>query len=343
MKTNRCEFCNNEISNRSHPKIFSKVPIQVLGSALVLKKKNFQQFLFCKVSGFFFKRKNKKYLTNLKKIFKKNYKIDNSKYGKNLKIKVHTMKRIENFLKRKINKKKYRILEYGCGNGDLIKCFNKDKYTFDIIEKNNFAQLKNIPNILNYYRDINETKKRYDLIICDNSIVQSTKISSEIKQFKNKIYSNGSVYIENKNIFKNLFYLSIYDIPLLGTIKSFIIFLNKFGFYSPKYGTVNKFNTEYAFFFLSNKKNKLRVNNKKLLKKLFFFERKILSKIKKINKLKIVNFLGAGIGCALFLNFTKNMKVQIYDNNKILENSIFNGKKIIFTKSKNIKNLIKTF
>lgn len=343
MKTNRCEFCNNEISNRSHPKIFSKVPIQVLGSAQVPKKKKFQQFLFCKVSGFFFKRKNKKFLSNLNKIFKKDYKIDNSKYGKNLEIKAHTMNKIENFLKRKINKKKYRILEYGCGNGDLIKCFNKDKYTFDIIEKNNFTQLKNIPNISNYYKNINETKKKYDLIICDNSIVQSTKLSSEIKQFKNKIYSNGLVYIENKNIFKNLFYLCTYDVTVLGTIKSFIIFFNKFGFYSPKYETVNKFNTEYAFFFLSNKKNKLRVNNKKLLKKSFFFERKILSKIKKINKLKIVNFLGAGIGCAFFLNFTKNIKVQIYDNNKILENFIFNGKKIIFTKSKNIKNMIKTF
>ena len=49
--------------------------------------------------------------------------------NRNLEIKAHTMNKIENFLKRKINKKKYRILEYGCGNGDLIKCFNKDKYT----------------------------------------------------------------------------------------------------------------------------------------------------------------------------------------------------------------------
>ena len=61
MKTNRCEFCNNEISNRSHPKIFSKVPIQVLGSAQVLKK-NFNNFYFV-VSGFFFKRKIKIFIT----------------------------------------------------------------------------------------------------------------------------------------------------------------------------------------------------------------------------------------------------------------------------------------
>ena len=43
-----------------------------------------------------------------------------------------------------------------------------------------------------------------------------------------------------------------------------------------------------------------------------------------------------------FLSFMTDVE-NVITIQKILENFIFNGKKIIFTKSKNIKNMIKTF
>ena len=342
----KCKICFQNIDSNQHIKVLNKFKFQVLGYSQRLNKTYFNNFVFCKKTGFFIKKINKNYLKNLESIYKKKYTINSSIYGKSPILKFQTRNRITEVIDNKFKKKDIDILEYGCGNGDLIKTFKKNNYTFDIIEKTNpkkLKKLKKIKKIRKIFYQIPKKSKRYDLIILDNSIIQSLDITKDIRSLVRMLKDDGIIYIENKSLMDNFYYLVIYDVTNLSPIKSLIKLFNTLNLFSFKYGYSKKFRTEYAFFKKSKKKNTLKINNKKILFQLRKFENKIDKTIKKIKTSKKINFLGAGIGCSFYLNFSNKKSVKIFDNNVALNNKLFNNKRIKLNKFKNNINFIKTF
>ncbi len=339
----KCKICFQNINSNQHIKVFNKYKFQVLGDSQKLNKKYLNNFVFCKKTGFFIKKINKNYLKNLKIIFAKKYTINNLRYGKNQILKIQTRDRITEVINNKFKKKNLDILEYGCGNGDLIKTFKENNYTFDIIEKKNLKKLKKIKKIRKVFYEIPKKSKRYDLIVLDNSIVQSPDIIKDIRSLVHTLKDDGIIYLENRRLMDNFYYLVTYDIINLSPLNSFIKLFNTFNLFSFKYGYSKKFKTEYAFFKKSKKKNTLKINNKKILLQLRKFENKIDKNIKKIKTSKKINFLGAGIGCSFYLNFTDKKSVKIFDNNVALNNKLFNSKRIKLFKNNNKINFIKTF
>ena len=340
---NKCKICFQNINSNQHIKILNKFKFQVLGDSQRLNKTYFNNFVFCKKTGFFTKKINKNYLKNLEIIFAKKYTINNLRYGKNQILKIQTRNRVTEVIDNQFKNKDIEILEYGCGNGDLIKTFKKKNYYFDIIEKRNLKKLQKIKKIRKVFNKIPKKKKKYDLIIFDNSIIQSSDVIKELSSLINTLKDDGIIYIENKSLMDNYYYLVTYDIINISTIKSYIKLFNTLDFFSFKYGYSKEFKTEYAFFKKSKKKNTLKINNKKILFQLRKFENKIEKIILKIGKTKKINFLGAGIGCSFYLNFCDKKTVKIFDNNKYLNNKFFNTKRIKLFKNNNKIDFIKTF
>ena len=339
----KCKICFQNFNSNQHIEVLNKFKFQVLGDTQKLDKTYFNNFVFCKNSGFFIKKIDKNYLKNLESIFKKKYTINNLRYGKNQILKIQTKNRIIEVINKKFKRKNIEILEYGCGDGDLIKTFEKKNFYFDVIEKRNLKNLQKIKQIRKVFDRIPKKKKEYDLIIFDNSIIQCSDITKDLRSLLDTLKDDGIIYIENKNLMDNFYYLLTYDIINLSPIKSYIKLLNTLNLFSFKFGYSKEFKTEYAFFKKSKYKNKLKINRSKILLKVKKFEKKIEKIIHKIKKSKKINFLGAGIGCAFYLNFSNNKPVNIFDNNKALDNKFFNSKRIKFFKNKNKIKFIKTF
>ncbi len=339
----KCKICLQNINSNQHIKVLNKFKFQVLGDSQKLNKKYFNNFVFCKNSGFFIKKINKNYLKNLEAIFKRKYTINNLRYGKNQILKIQTRNRISEVIDNKFKKKNIEILEYGCGDGDLIKTFKKSNYYFDIIEKRNLKKLKKIKKIRKVFNRIPKKKKKYDLIIFDNSIIQSPDIIKDVRSLVYSLKDDGVIYVENKSLMDNFYYLVTYDIINLSPIKLYVKLFNTLNLFSFKHGYSKEFKTEYAFFKKSKYKNKLKINKLKILSKLKKFENRIEKIIQKIKRLQKINFLGAGIGCSFYLNFSNNKQVKIFDNNKALNNKLFNTKHIKLFKNNNKIDFIKTF
>ena len=190
-----------------------------------------------------------------------------------------------NFSQKKFTLKNKRILDIGCGSGELIENITNDtKYISGVdisknyvsICKKKFKQYKNIKISLfkKDYKSLNKLNKKFDIVFC-NSVVQyftnENQIIDLIRSVK-KVSTKGTKFLisdimdknENKNYIKFILYSFVRGYFLSLMYQAIILFLN------PKY---RKLENDYKLLEIDTKKMKNKIN--KLCKKSVIIEEPI--------------------------------------------------------------------
>lgn len=287
---------------------------------------------YCSSCEFFFKNNNSAYKKNLKKIYQ-NYKIEpqfntETNFLNNKKIYTRSDTIIDFLLKKKIlkGKRKLKILDYGIGNGELIKKLSSRtentihgydiKVSPKLKDQKNFKTMNNIKDLV---------KNKYDLIFLIHVIEHVTDYKKLFKIIQKISKKDAILFIQAPNINNYVVDFLIYD---------HVSHFNKKSLSS----LILKYNTGKIFFFeiinkeisaiLCKKNIKNSINIKKSDNFIFenVFER-INSIFEDLKKLKNYDFLGAG-------NKLKLIKANIGLKNlrKVIDEDINKQNKKIFGK-----------
>ena len=287
---------------------------------------------YCSSCEFFFKNNNSAYKKNLKKIYQ-NYKIEpqfntETNFLNNKKIYTRSDTIIDFLLKKKIlkEKRKLKILDYGIGNGELIKKLSSRtentihgydiKVSPKLKDQKNFKTMNNIKDLV---------KNKYDLIFLIHVIEHVTDYKKLFKIIQKISKKDAILFIQAPNINNYVVDFLIYD---------HVSHFNKKSLSS----LILKYNTGKIFFFeiinkeisaiLCKKNIKNSINIKKSDNFIFenVFER-INSIFEDLKKLKNYDFLGAG-------NKLKLIKANIGLKNlrKVIDEDINKQNKKIFGK-----------
>lgn len=326
------DFCN--VCNKVHKKDFVKFPISKFidssGKIVNAKKK----YYFCHKSNFFISDSNIIWKKNINKIYKK-YSLS----PKHFKDSSTRENKIINLLGRsKINLDE--ILEIGPGNCHLLQniCSLKNVKKIDCFEINNKSLkiLKKIDKFRKLYTDLNQIKKKYDLIILSHSLFHIIKLNYNIKKIKNLLKSNGKILIVTPDPLNYPLLPYIYEVYSFSNKRNIINLFQKFNLFLMKdfkYILKNE-----IVIFLSKKKIKTLKPDNKFLKKHNIIQKKFFLIIKKLKTEKALVIKGAGIiGKFLYL-ILKNQVFKIYDD--YIKVNIKNNQKLVKIKSKKI---IKTY
>ena len=128
-----------------------------------------------------------------------------------------TYKQTFNFINKYLNSKESKILEFGCGTGELLKIFHNNGYSnlLGIDESNAFDKIKREYNINFQYGNIFSGKEQindtFDLVILSHMLGHIYNIKEPIKNIKNLLNKEGYLYIESPDAQR---YKEIYMAPL---------------------------------------------------------------------------------------------------------------------------------
>ena len=333
---NICNLCNSRTAN------------------IFLKKNKFRSIssdgnriffncaiLYCNNCKYFFKQNNYEYKKNLKKIYK-NYKIEpefntETNFLSNTKIYTRSDSIIDFLKKKKMlgGTSKIKILDYGIGNGELIKKLSSR--TRNIIHGYDIKvspKLKNQKNFQTFSKLKDLTKNKYDLIFMIHVIEHITDFNKLFKIINKISKKNTILFIQAPNINNYLIDLLIYDHVSHFNMNSLSRLFLKYN------------NGQISFFEIINKEVSAIISRKNLMnsininKKVNLNFESILERIgvifKDLKKMKAYDFLGAG-------NKLKLIKANIGLKNlrKVIDEDISKQNKKIFGKeivSKGINN-----
>lgn len=333
---NICNLCNSRTAN------------------IFLKKNKFRSIssdgnrifsncaiLYCNNCKYFFKQNNYEYKKNLKKIYK-NYKIEpefntETNFLSNTKIYTRSDSIIDFLKKKKMlgGISKIKILDYGIGNGELIKKLSSR--TRNIIHGYDIKvspKLKNQKNFQTFSKLKDLTKNKYDLIFMIHVIEHITDFNKLFKIINKISKKNTILFIQAPNINNYLIDLLIYDHVSHFNMNSLSRLFLKYN------------NGQISFFEIINKEVSAIISRKNLMnsininKKVNLNFESILERIgvifKDLKKMKAYDFLGAG-------NKLKLIKANIGLKNlrKVIDEDISKQNKKIFGKeivSKGINN-----
>ena len=151
-------------------------------------------------------------------------------------------KEVFNFINKYLNSKESKILEFGCGTGELLKVFHNNGYSnlLGIDESNAFDKIKREYNINFKYGNIFSGKKEindtFDLIILNHMLEHIYDIKEPIKNIKNFLNKEGYLYIEvpdterYKEFYNGSLYYLHYEHILHFSKQSLINLANIYGF-----------------------------------------------------------------------------------------------------------------
>ena len=227
-------------------------------------------------------------------------------------------------------------MEIGPGNCHLLQniCSLKNVKKIDCFEINNKSLkiLKKIDKFRKLYTDLNQIKKKYDLIILSHSLFHIIKLNYNIKKIKNLLKSNGKILIVTPDPLNYPLLPYIYEVYSFSNKRNIINLFQKFNLFLMKdfkYILKNK-----KLIFLSKKKIKTLKPDNKFLKKHNIIQKKFFLIIKKLKTEKALVIKGAGIiGKFLYL-ILKNQVFKIYDD--YIKVNIKNNQKLVKIKSKKI-------
>lgn len=111
-------------------------------------------------------------------------------------------KEVFDFINKYLNSQETKILEFGCGTGELLKIFYNNGYSnlLGIDQSNAFDKIKTDYNINFKYGNILSCKEQlndtFDLIILNHMLEHVYDIKEPIKNIKNLLNKEGYLYIE---------------------------------------------------------------------------------------------------------------------------------------------------
>ena len=151
-------------------------------------------------------------------------------------------KEVFNFINKYLNSKQIKILEFGCGTGELLKVFHNNGYSnlLGIDQSNAFDKIKTEYNINFKYGNIfsgkEQIKDNFDLIILNHMLEHVFDIKEPIKNIKNLLNKEGYLYIEvpdaerYKEFYNGPLYYLHYEHILHFSKQSIINLANIYGF-----------------------------------------------------------------------------------------------------------------
>ena len=312
---------------------------------------------FCKKCSHVFNNVKKYEIENLKKYYQQEYSkanlaSENHLSPNNLKNNYE----LYNFIKKKIDKKETKILDVGCGTGNLLK-FLKNK---------NFSNLSGIEPIKKYYNQIQkkkfrlikntnlekfENRSKFDLIIIDQTLEHIWDLKLVIKKLKNLLNHKGYIVIgvpnfeEYNNFFRfPFFWFTIREHVHHFSETSLRFLFNDFKFIKSRktkfymFSNSIKMPNKYYLFQNEKIKNPKIYKNNDIEKKLDLYIKRSINSTKLISRtiLKIKNnhsqiFLyGIGREFSLLYNLFKKFfkKIILIDNNNYKNKQKINNKEI---------------
>lgn len=288
---NKCQICNSNLSNFLN---LGKQPLCDDLKSVPYKNKLYKlQIRFCKkcLTGF------QKYNINKKLLFPKNYHYRSANTNDVL----LGMKNLVNEISKiKKNLKNKTVLDIGCNDGSLLNFFKKKGCkTFGLEPTGAFFEAKKKGHqVLNNYFDIKTSKilkdkiKTIDVITFTNVFAHIENFKELIASLKNLITKETLIVVENhylgEVIKKNQFDTFYHEHPRTYSLNSFFFISKLLNMNIIKYEFVKRYNGNIRVFLHSNKSflkerklNQDLKNEKKLIKKVSLFQ-------KKIDKWKIV-------------------------------------------------------
>ena len=242
----------------------------------------------CKVCGTVQKNIDTNYLKNLSNLYK-NYNIyqkfntyDQAKFNKQGKVELRSFLIFKKIAKKLNLKKKLSILDYGSGNGNMLKPFLSKKFNFKLFAcdiKNNLSkEIKNNKKFIQFLRikKLKLIKEKFDLIILSHSLEHLIDPVNDLKLLSSKLSETGKIIVQIPDYRNNPYDLIVYDHTTHYDINS-INFLSYICNLKIEKIYANVINDEFTIFFS---------NKKKYDKKKFKKEKFNINKIKKIELLK---------------------------------------------------------
>ena len=282
---NKCQICNSNLSNFLN---LGKQPLCDDLKSKPYKNKFYKlQIKFCKkcLTGF------QKYNINKKLLFPKNYHYRSANTNDVL----LGMKNLVNEISKiKKNLKNKTVLDIGCNDGSLLNFFKrKGCKTFGLEPTGAFFEAqKKGHQVLNNYFDKKTSKilkdkiKKVDVITFTNVFAHIENFKELISSLKNLITKETLVVIENhylgEVIKKNQFDTFYHEHPRTYSLNSFFFISKILNMNIVKYEFVKRYNGNIRVFLHSDKsflnEGKLKKdlkNEKKLIKKVSLFQKKI--------------------------------------------------------------------
>ena len=129
-------------------------------------------------------------------------------------------------------------MEIGPGNCHLLQniCSIKNVKKIDCFEINNKSLkiLKKIDKFRKLYTDLNQIKKKYDLIILSHSLFHIIKLNYNIKYIKNLLKSNGKILIVTPDPLNYPLLPYIYEVYSFSNKRNIINLFQKFNLFLMK-------------------------------------------------------------------------------------------------------------
>ena len=282
---NKCQICNSNLSNFLN---LGKQPLCDDLKSKPYKNKFYKlQIKFCKKCLTAFQ----KYNINKKLLFPKNYHYRSANTNDvllGMKSLVNEISKIKKNLKNKT------VLDIGCNDGSLLNFFKrKGCKTFGLEPTGAFFEAKKKGHqVLNNYFDNKTSKilkdkiKKVDVITFTNVFAHIENFKELISSLKNLITKETLVVIENhylgEVIKKNQFDTFYHEHPRTYSLNSFFFISKLLNMNIVKYEFVKRYNGNIRVFlhsdksFLNERKLKKDLKNeKKLIKKVSLFQKKI--------------------------------------------------------------------
>lgn len=346
-KWSKCILCNK--------KEFLKLKnnFKYVNSDITFQKKKCDLKL-CKVCGALQKNIDLNYLNNLSILYKK-YNIydkfntqDQAKFNDKGKVDPRSFLIFNKLIKKFKFKKSPNILDYGSGNGNMLRPFLSKNYHFNLYAcdvKNNLSKDILYSTKFINIKKLNRIKKNFDLIILSHSLEHLINPIKDLKLLSNKLNASGKIIIQIPNYQSNPFDLIVYDHTIHFDINSINFLSFKCNINIDKVYN-NIITDEFTIVCSKNNKQKkipIKKNfEKKIKKKIELLKKYILI----FKKLKSFSILGSSISSLWLISMYKNKIINIYDEDlsrigtKIGDNIIkslnsYNDEKIALPFSKN--------